>query len=167
MLALLWAIPYDCPMRFAWFRWFIAAECVLASAWLMMKAMKIAGIGAAGHVTGSLLALVSAVLLTAPETAFRIAEWCSRPFTNLLFPSECFNRPPLSYRLARHYSGSLRLRDAVEEYRNIIYFYPDERQAYQELIEVAQRLEDQELCQKYAELFQKRFHVAGDVTEMS
>ena len=144
-------------MRFALFRWSTAALCVVGSAVLMTKAMKIAGIGAAGHVIGSMIGLVTAVLLVAPETAIRVAEWCSRPFTDLLFPSERLSKPPLSYRLARYYSGALRLEEAVEEYRSIIHYYPEERDAYRELISVARRLGQEDVCQKYEEQFRHRF----------
>lgn len=145
-------------MRFKGHRWFLAAVSMGFSVKLMGAGLKIEGFGAVGHLIFSMVCFISAVLLVAPETVFRFAEWCSRPFTNILFPSDEFSRPPLSYVLARRYRGSLRLRDAVEEYEKIIYFYPGEIDAYVELVDVAKRLGDKELTRRYAALFKKRFH---------
>lgn len=146
-------------MRMAVIRWCLGLACLIACALLMRQAFKMASLAAAPCVIGSLLALVSFVVMTAEETAVRVAEWCARPLTQIFFPSEELARPPLTYRLARHYSGSLRLRDAVEQYRNIIHFYPDQRQAYEELIEVAARLGDDELRQQYEAAYRRQFLV--------
>jgi hypothetical protein len=124
---------------------------------LMVAALNIPGLGAAGHLIISMALFVSTVLLIAPETVFKIAEWCSKPVTNLIFPSARLEKPPLSYVMARNYSQRMRLEDAVEEYKNIIQFYPDEVDAYTELLAVAIRLEDDELYQRYAAKFAKRF----------
>jgi len=144
-------------MLFAVVRWLLAAACLIFSFMRMTAALKIEGIGAAGHVIFSMGAFITAILLIAPETAFRLAEWCSRPFTNILFPSEEFRKPPLSYLLARKYNTELRFDEAIEQYQKIILHYPDETAAYVELLELARDLGDDRLFQKYAELFKKRF----------
>lgn len=123
----------------------------------MAAGLKIEGFGASGHIVFSLAAFVTSVLLVAPETAMRLAEWCGRPFANILFPSDEFSKPPLSYRLARRYRTEMRHEDAIEQYENIIRHHPREADAYLELLEVAHQMGDGKLQQKYAALFRKRF----------
>ena len=144
-------------MRLMKTRWILAAVFLAVAARLMMMGMKIAGFGAAGYIIMSMVALVSAVVLIAPETAFKIAEWCAKPLTDLFFPSEQYKKPPLSYLLARKYRDSLRLEDSLVEYKNIIHFYPDEIDAYRELLDVARRAGDQKTFSKYARLLKRRF----------
>ncbi len=124
----------------------------------MVSALKMSGFGAAPLLLFSIAAFMMMVILVAPETVLRVAEWCSRPFTNLIFPNDRLSKPPLSYVLAREYTKRSRLEDAVEQYAQIIHFYPAEKDAYVELLALAQTLGDDELHEKYAGLFRKRFH---------
>ena len=146
-------------MRYRLTRWFLATACLCVSAKLMATALKISGFGAAGHLVISLSAMITAVVLIAPETTFRLAEWCSKFITDIIFPSEELKKPPLSYTLARRYRTEGRWHDAAEQYLTIILFYPDEREAYLELLEVAKQLDDNALYDKHLALFKKRFPV--------
>lgn len=145
-------------MRFVRTRWIFALLSLLVSIWLMTAAFKINGLGAAGHIIFSMTAFIMAVLLIAPETAFRIAEWISRPFAELFFPSEEFKKPPLSYKMARRYTSTRRFEEAAAEYEKIIHYHPQEHDAYVELLEVAKKLGDDKLHAKCAHVLRHRFH---------
>ena len=138
-------------------RWFLALLCAAGGVKLMLDALKMNSVGAFGHVMGSVLAMVTVVLLISPETVFKVAEWCARPFTEILWPSDRLEKPPLNYRLARHYAQCLRLEEAIEEYRKIIHFYPDEGDAYKELIAVAEQLGDEEVKAEFETLYRTKF----------
>lgn len=144
-------------MRFIKVRWVLAVAFLAIAARLMMIALKIPGFGAAGYLIFSMASLVSAVVLIAPETAFKVAEWCAKPLTDLFYPSEQYKKPPLSYLLARKYRDSLRLEDALVEYKNIIHFYPEEIDAYRELLDVARRAGDEKTFEKYTRQLRRRF----------
>jgi len=138
-------------------RWVLALLCAGGGVKLMMDALKMNSVGAFGHVMGAVLAMVTVVLLITPETVFKVAEWCARPFVEILWPSERLEKPPLNYRLARYYAQCLRLEEAIEEYQKIITHYPDERDAYTELITVAEQLGDEAMKAEYEKLFRERF----------
>ncbi len=137
-------------------RWILAGLVLLMSAWLMSAALKMGGMGAAFPVIGSMLLFLTFGLLMAPDTAVKLAEMCAKPFADLFYPSDEFERPPLSYVLARKYSQERRVDAAVEEYEKILFYYPEERAAYREVIELAQRVGDDELREKYEELLRQR-----------
>ena len=139
-------------------RWLLAALSIFISVRLMMIGLKIAGIGSAFPVIFSMATFLLAVILISPETAFRLAEWCSKPLTDLIFPSEEFKKPPLSYMMARHYTQGLRFEEAAAEYEKIIHYYPKEQDAYLELLAVAKKLKDDKLLHKYEHMFKHRFH---------
>ena len=141
-------------------RWILAGVVLLTSAWLMRMGFKIEGIGAAFPVIGSMLLLVTFALLMAPDTAFKVAEWCAKPFADIFYPSEEFEKPPLSYKLARRYSQERRVEDAVREYEKILFYYPEEKTAYLELIDLAKRFDQEELRQQYEAVFRQHFHEA-------
>ncbi len=147
-------------------RWLLAACCMIGSAKFMVMGL-IAGLssqpGAGGAVAAwpvlvSFALFLVTVFLIAPETALRAAEWCARPFTNILFPSDEFSKPPLSYKLARRYRDEHRWEEAATQYRKIIRYYPEEKDAYMELFDVADALGDKKLRRKYTALFNRRFH---------
>lgn len=123
----------------------------------MSAALKTDWLSAALLVIGSMLLLVAAMLLMAPDTAFKIAELCAKPFAELFYPSDEFEKPPLSYLLARRYGQERKVEAAEQEYEKILFYYPEERDAYLELIELAQRVGDEELREKYAALLKERF----------
>src|SRR5262245_60745687 len=104
-------------MNWVKIRWFLAVCILLLCVKLLVAALLINSINAMWHVFFGVIAFVAAVILVAPETAFRLAEWCSRPFTNILFPSDEFVRPPLNYGLARRYRDELRWEDAAAQYK--------------------------------------------------
>jgi tetratricopeptide (TPR) repeat protein len=139
-------------------RWFLAACLMLLSVKMMTAALMMdGGLATIVPVLVSMACFITSVLLISPETVFTLAEWCSRPFAAILFPSEHFNRPPLSYKLARYYRDAQRWQDAARQYRKIIRYYPKEADAYLELRQVAEKMGDHKMKQKYAALFRKRF----------
>jgi tetratricopeptide (TPR) repeat protein len=144
-------------MHWKTFRRILAGAALLASLWLMSAGLKMGWLAAAFPVIGSMLLLLMAVLLMAPDTAVKIAEWCAKPFADLFYPSDEFEKPPLSYKLARRYSQERRVDEAVQEYEKILFYYPKERAAYVELIELARQAGDDELREKYEALLRERF----------
>jgi tetratricopeptide (TPR) repeat protein len=123
----------------------------------MAAGLQMAGFDAAPHVIFSMLGFVTTVLLVTPETALSIAQWIGGLCAQLFFPDDHYSKPPLSYRLARRYREEHRWEDAIRQYRKIIRYYPNERDAYLELLHVASEMEDKELYQKYAKLLRQRF----------
>ncbi len=123
----------------------------------MSAGLKMEWLAAAFPVIGSMLLLLMAVLLIAPDTAVKIAEWCAKPFADLFYPSDEYEKPPLSYKLARRYKQERRVDEAVQEYEKILYYYPKERDAYVELIELAKQAGDDELQEKYEGLLREKF----------
>ena len=144
-------------MRWIIARWFFAVLCLAASAHLMRQGLKHNGISAAGPVIFSLCAFVTSVLLMAPETAVRLAEAFGALFADLLFPSERFSKPPLSYHMARHYHTCGRLEESLSHYESIIQHYPGERDAYLELLEVARALGDKRRLSRYTARYARQF----------
>ncbi|WP_395750984.1 hypothetical protein [Prosthecobacter sp.] len=142
-------------------RWILAGIVLLVSVWLMSAGLKAGGIGAAFPVIGSALLFVTFIIMIAPDTAVKISEWIARPFAALFFPDDEFEKPPLSYVLARKYSQERKVDAALQEYERILYFYPQERDAYLEVIELAQRVGDVELREKYETLLRERFGEGG------
>jgi len=135
----------------------LAGLALLASVWMMSAALKMGWLSAALLVIGSMLLLVTTVLLLAPDTAFKLAEWIAKPFAELFFPSDEFEKPPLSYKLARRYSQERKVDAAVQEYEKILYYYPEERDAYLEVIELAQRVKDEELRERFEGMLREKF----------
>lgn len=133
----------------------LAGLALLASVWLMCAALRMDWLSAAFLVIGSMLLLVAAVLLLAPDTAVKLAEWIAQPFAELFYPSEEFEKPPLSYVLARKYSQERKVEAAVQEYEKILFYYPEERDAYLEVIELAQRVGDEELRERFEEMMRR------------
>ncbi|MFO1482581.1 MAG: hypothetical protein U1F71_04370 [Verrucomicrobiaceae bacterium] len=123
----------------------------------MNVAFKIGGMGAAGPVIVSMVMFVSTVLLIAPETAFWLAEQIAKPLASLFYPSDSFKKPPLSYTLARRYRNERRFDDAATQYEGIIKYYPEEKDAYLELLDVTRQMEDTGLTEKITALLCKRF----------
>jgi hypothetical protein len=144
-------------MRWIIVRWGFALLLLAASAHLMRQGFKLAGIGAAGHVIFSLAAFVTSILLVTPETALRLAGWFGSLFADLFFPSETFKKPPLSYHMARHYRKCRRLDESLAHYESIIQNYPTERDAYLELLEVAQTLGDSRRTARITARFERQF----------
>ena len=141
-------------------RWLLAGGCLYLAVRQMTSALKIDGLAAAPFLLFGFGAFIVAIFFIAPETVVKVCEFCSRPLTNIIYPSATAEKPPLSYRLAHLYTKQLRFADAVEEYQKIIRYYPRERTAYLELLALAREIDHAKLYEKYAKLFMKRF---GDV----
>lgn len=144
-------------MKWVNLRWFLAAGSFLLSLKLMVTGLMSGGIAAAPPVIFSAFAFLGGVILIVPETCLRLAEWIGQKFAGIFFPNDEFSRPPLSYRLANRYRDEHRWEDAALQYRRIIRYYPRERTAYLELMEVADHLGDQRLREEYARRYRKRF----------
>ncbi len=144
-------------MRLVKTRWSLACACVVFSVLVMAMTLKRSDMGALFPIMLSVMSFVAAVLLVAPETAMKLAELCSRPVTNIVFPSERFTKPPLSYQIARRHRTMQRLEEALVEYQSIIENYPGEREAYLELLDVAAKLGDTKACEKYKARFKRQF----------
>ena len=144
-------------MNWVKIRWFLAAVCLLLSIKLMVSALIIDSVVAAPLVIASVFSFVAVVMLTAQETAVRGAEWVGRQFASIFYPSEEFSKPPLSYRLARHYRLERRFDDAIAQYRKIIRYYPKEVDAYQELLAIAEEVNDLDLKSEFENKFRKQF----------
>lgn len=130
-------------------RWIVAGIALLVSAKPMAAGMKMNWLAAAFPVIGSLLLFLTFAVLMAPDTAVKLAEWIARPFAALFYPDDEFEKPPLSYVLARKYSQERKVDAALQEYEKILFYYPEEREAYLEVIELAQRVGDVELRERY------------------
>ncbi len=152
-------------MRWMFFRWISAGLCLAAAVHFMRIGLKHTGIGGAGPVILSMAAFVTVVLLITPETVLRLAEWLGSWFANLFFPSERFEKPPLSYHMARHYRQCGRFEEALSHYEAIIEHYPEEREAYLELLAVVRALGDVRCEARYRALYQKRFGHSADEAE--
>lgn len=145
------------PMKWVNLRWFLAAGSFLLSIKLMVSGLMTGGIAAAPPVIFSAFAFLGAVILTVPETCLRLAEWIGQKFASIFFPDAEFSKPPLTYRLANRYRDEQRWEDAALQYRRIIRYYPRERTAYLELMDVADHLGDHRLRDEYARRYRKRF----------
>lgn len=150
-------------MRWIIVRWILAGLSLGAAGHLMRAGLKHTGISGAGPVILSLAAFVTGVLLITPETALKVAEWFGSWFGNLFFPAERSSKPPLSYHMARHYWQCGRLEEALSHYEGIVQHYPEEREAYEELLAVARALGDRRSEARYAARYQRRFGRAPEV----
>lgn len=141
-------------VRMLWkiFCWIMAGLLFLLGLWLMVAAL-FGGILAPIPLVGGVACLVIFTALTVAPAA---ADWISKPFAALFFPAEEFEKPLLSYALARKYSQERKVDAAVQEYEKILLYYPQERDAYLELIELAQRVGNEKLRAKYEELMNQR-----------
>jgi tetratricopeptide (TPR) repeat protein len=88
-----------------------------------------------------LFGLASAVagsVLVAPELAAWAVIPISSAFDAIFLGRRDFDPPPAAYTLARFYREQERYEEALEEYRKIIRYHPEEIAAYLEAIEIAQ-----------------------------
>lgn len=144
-------------MRWKFFRWICAGLSLGAAVHFMRIGLKQTGISGAGPVILSMGAFVTAVLLIVPETVFRMAEWFGSWVAELFFPSERLKKPPLSYHMARHYRQCGRLEESLSHCEAIVEHYPEEREAYLELLAVTRALGDGRRESRYRAMYQKRF----------
>jgi tetratricopeptide (TPR) repeat protein len=139
-------------------RWTLAAACIYHVVATMTAALKISGIAAAAYLLIAFGALFAGVLLISPETVTRFCGYCSRILTGIIFPDAQYDKPKLSYILARTYSKQMRYSEAFEQYKKIIHYYPREKTAYIELIELLERAGENKLCIRYRRRFKRLFH---------
>ncbi|CAN5899424.1 hypothetical protein BH11VER1_BH11VER1_29670 [soil metagenome] len=142
---------------FTLFRWMLAIGCSVFAVKLMIKGLSQESFSAAPFLIISFASSIAAILLITPDTIFKLAEAFSRLFTGIFFPDEKFARPPLSYLLARKYTEELRTGDAINEYLNILHYYPREREAYLELLALAKSTGHEKIYHKYSRKFHRRF----------
>lgn len=138
-------------------RWALAIGILALCIGQMISAFKTPGLGAAGHLIISFGSLLAFLLLISPETIIPGCELFSRLFTSIVLPDDKHRRPPLSYLLARRYRKQLRPAEAVAEYQRIIHYYPDEQDAYLELIALAHNVGNERLAKKYTRAFTRHF----------
>lgn len=144
-------------------RWLLAVGCAVFSVKLMVKGLDQEGFAAAPFLIISFASAIAVILLIAPETVVKIAEAFSRIFTGIIFPDDKFSKPPLSYLLARKYTQELRTAEAINEYLNIIHYYPRERDAYLELMALAKSSGHERIYLKYSRKFHHRFPASRTV----
>ena len=104
----------------------MAGVLLLLGLWLMVAALFGGILALFLLIPGVICLVIFAALTVAPA----IAGWFSKPFAALFYPSEEFEKPLLSYALARKYSQERNVDAAVQQYENILHHYPEEREAY-------------------------------------
>lgn len=137
--------------------WTLAACCLAFCVKQMGLALKISSFASAPHLLFGFASFIAALLLLSPDTVRPLAELFSRLFTSFIYPESRHRKPPLSYRMARVYRQQMRYFDSFEEYRKIILYYPDEQDAYLEIIALSQQRDDHRQTRKYSRLFERRF----------
>lgn len=139
------------------FRWLLAGATAYFCVRQFAAALKTESLGAAAPLLFGFAALIATLVLIAPETVFRICGFFSRVFTGVIFPDDRASRPTLSYLLAHRYTKLMRYAEALEEYEKIIRYYPDERNAYLELLTIAKGTDNDRIYRKYARKYRKKF----------
>ncbi|MEZ5300741.1 MAG: hypothetical protein R3F11_08795 [Verrucomicrobiales bacterium] len=122
------------------FRWLLAAGAFsLIGKTLASAASAGEMTGAFGHLLIGAGLLIAAAIASAPE----LSRWVSLPFTGLIdsiyLGADKAERPPPNYNLPRYYAHTLRDDLAIGCYENLIENYPQEADAYAELITVLLR----------------------------
>ncbi len=79
-------------------------------------------------------------------------------FVDVIYPGSRASKPQLSYVLARLYRDQARLAESIAEYEKIIRYYPKERDAYHELLLVAQQAGGERTVKKYTRRYLRHFH---------
>lgn len=138
-------------------RWLAAFALLYACFRAFKLALTLSGLGAAGPLILGFAALIGAVLLLSPEIVIPVCEWFSRLFTNIILPSDTFNKPVLSYNLARLYVRQMRYSESLDQYKMILRHYPEEREAYRELISFCGLMGETAVASRYQKSFQKMF----------
>jgi tetratricopeptide (TPR) repeat protein len=138
-------------------RWIVASALFYACFRAIRYALTLSDFSAVGPLILGFAALLSGILFISPEIVVPICEWISRFFTNLILPNDEFSKPALSYILARRYAQQMRYSEALEQYRTILRYYPNERDAYRELICLCAISGQNALASYYIKRFQKMF----------
>jgi tetratricopeptide (TPR) repeat protein len=138
-------------------RWLLAFGCFYFVFKMMTAALKMGGFGAAGYLIIAFASLISGILFISPEIVTRFAALCSQILTSIVFPDARYDKPRLSYILARSYSKQMRYSESCEEYKRIIHYYPHEETAYIELIALLDKNGEKKLAIRYRKYFKRRF----------
>jgi hypothetical protein len=119
------------------FRWFVGICFELGALKLLIGATRASSYmsGFAGAIFG-ISALITGVLILAPELTEWLATPVHRGINSLIFPGGSIVPPP-DYTLARLYRKQWRYRESVEEYFKILEYHPEELTAYLEGIATA------------------------------
>ncbi|MEO6848299.1 MAG: hypothetical protein ABI443_11600 [Chthoniobacterales bacterium] len=146
-------------------RWLFAPVCLYFAVKVFFK---LAAGGTALHVLAAALfgfaIMMFGIFLVAPEVVRVIASPISNFFGGIFFLNARYSKPPLSYNLARFYEKEERLDEAIVEYGKIIRYYPEERDAYLELLTTAMHARDMRSYKKYAAKFRRRFKCDVEIT---
>ena len=126
------------PRLGAIIRWVVAGVIALAGARALVLAMthETNTGGVVLKILTGVALMITASLFVAPEIVQLAVAPIHYVLDAILLPSETL-RPPVDYKLARFYFAQLRYEDACEEYLKILYYHPQEMDAYVEGIEAA------------------------------
>ncbi len=150
--------------KFFALRWTLSAVSFIGFFLLMGKAFEISSFSSAAYMIYGFSALIISILFTVPETVIPLCEFFSRIFTSIIFPDDKFRKPMLTYILARRYAKEARYVEAIYEYRKIIHYYPDELEAYEELISISGISGQVSLAEKYQKKLNRRIAKAEYIT---
>jgi hypothetical protein len=141
-------------------RWLFALGCLYLCFRLTRSALGIQSI-ASFHAAPLLVVafglFFAALLLTSKEVIIPLSELVGGFFISFLHPNARFSKPPLSYILARSYARQMRYTEAFEEYKKIVHYYPNELEAYREIIAVCNAAGAGKLAHRYEKKFRRRF----------
>ena len=149
------AIP---TMKLRIFRWLLAI-----GAWIFGVFEFKSVLASGGGFTGvpALLfgfgAFITGLLLVSPEVVGPVSGFFADFFIDLIYPGARASKPALSYLLARRYHDQARLDESIAEYQKILHYYPKEKDAYRELLLVAQEAGDERTFQKYTRRYLRHF----------
>ena len=111
-----------------------------------------------GKLILSVACLIVAAIAAAPDLVRFVAQPLMHWIDGIYMPGDLNAVPPLTYRLAQYYEKKQRGADAVDEYRRILQYYPEEVEAWAGLIRVQRQLmEDEKEAAKVLAQSQRRF----------
>ena len=145
-------------MKIRIFRWLLATGLWIFCAF-EFKAVLASG-GGFGGVPALLFgfgAFISGLLLVSPEIIQPVSGFFADFFIDLIYPGSRESKPALSYLLARRYHDQMRLAESIAEYQKILHYYPKEKDAYREILLVAQEAGDERTFRKYSRRYTRRF----------
>lgn len=145
-------------MKLRIFRWLLAI-----GAWIFCVSefkSVLASEGGYGGVPALLFgfaAFISGLLLVSPEIIVPVANLFADLFIGVIYPGARADRPALSYLLAHRYRDQLRLAESIAEYQKILHYYPKEKAAYLELLQLASEAGDERTFRKYSRRYVRHF----------
>jgi hypothetical protein len=110
--------------------------------------------------------LITGILLVSPEIVQPICGSFADFFLGFIYPGERATKPPLTYLLARRYRDQKRTTDSIVEYLKILHYYPNERDAYREMLALALELGDERFFRKHARRYRRKFGEPFDASTM-